>query len=167
MEGQARRETQVGETANGKRSQEVEGDAEKSNKKGKGSGFGSRPKCQVQDCGQDLTGAKDYYKRHRVCEQHSKARSAIVLGVQQRFCQQCSRFHVLGEFDEAKRSCRRRLQGHNERRRKTSCDTLVIRSDTNHHLNGSWLNQREETERVSMVIDTSARAKLCNKIKNH
>lgn len=30
------------------------------------------------------------------------------------------RFHELGEFDEAKRSCRRRLAGHNERRRKSS-----------------------------------------------
>ncbi|KAK1281646.1 Squamosa promoter-binding-like protein 13 [Acorus calamus] len=30
------------------------------------------------------------------------------------------RFHELSEFDEAKRSCRRRLAGHNERRRKNS-----------------------------------------------
>lgn len=30
------------------------------------------------------------------------------------------RFHELGEFDEMKRSCRRRLAGHNERRRKSS-----------------------------------------------
>lgn len=29
------------------------------------------------------------------------------------------RFHVLQEFDEGKRSCRRRLAGHNRRRRKT------------------------------------------------
>uniref|UniRef100_A0A2P2NG19 SBP-type domain-containing protein n=1 Tax=Rhizophora mucronata TaxID=61149 RepID=A0A2P2NG19_RHIMU len=28
------------------------------------------------------------------------------------------RFHELTEFDETKRSCRRRLAGHNERRRK-------------------------------------------------
>lgn len=30
-----------------------------------------------------------------------------------------SRFHPLSEFDEGKRSCRRRLAGHNRRRRKT------------------------------------------------
>lgn len=30
------------------------------------------------------------------------------------------RFHVLQEFDEGKRSCRRRLAGHNKRRRKTN-----------------------------------------------
>lgn len=32
------------------------------------------------------------------------------------------RFHEVSEFDEAKRSCRRRLAGHNERRRKGSAD---------------------------------------------
>lgn len=32
------------------------------------------------------------------------------------------RFHELSEFDEAKRSCRRRLAGHNERRRKNSME---------------------------------------------
>ncbi|PIA36589.1 hypothetical protein AQUCO_03300055v1 [Aquilegia coerulea] len=32
------------------------------------------------------------------------------------------RFHELSEFDEAKRSCRRRLAGHNERRRKNSSE---------------------------------------------
>ena len=29
-----------------------------------------------------------------------------------------SRFHLLAEFDDGKRSCRKRLAGHNERRRK-------------------------------------------------
>ncbi len=29
-----------------------------------------------------------------------------------------TRFHLLGEFDEGKRSCRRRLADHNRRRRK-------------------------------------------------
>lgn len=33
------------------------------------------------------------------------------------------RFHELSEFDETKRSCRRRLAGHNERRRKSSSDS--------------------------------------------
>ncbi|XP_051128927.1 squamosa promoter-binding protein 1 isoform X1 [Andrographis paniculata] len=33
------------------------------------------------------------------------------------------RFHDISEFDEAKRSCRRRLAGHNERRRKSSYDS--------------------------------------------
>ncbi|KAG2721204.1 hypothetical protein I3760_02G071100 [Carya illinoinensis] len=80
--------------------------------------------CQVEDCKADLSNAKDYHRRHKVCEMHSKASKALVGKVMQRFCQQCSRFHVLQQFDEGKRSCRRRLDGHNRRRRKTHPDTL-------------------------------------------
>ncbi|XP_010559169.1 PREDICTED: squamosa promoter-binding-like protein 1 [Tarenaya hassleriana] len=83
----------------------------------------SRAVCQVENCGADLSKVKDYHRRHKVCEMHSKASSALVGGFMQRFCQQCSRFHVLQEFDEGKRSCRRRLAGHNKRRRKTNPDT--------------------------------------------
>ncbi|KAK9281033.1 hypothetical protein L1049_003925 [Liquidambar formosana] len=85
----------------------------------------NRAVCQVQDCGADLSNAKDYHRRHKVCEMHSKASRALVGNVMQRFCQQCSRFHVLQEFDEGKRSCRRRLAGHNKRRRKTHPDAVA------------------------------------------
>ncbi|CAI8589593.1 unnamed protein product [Vicia faba] len=74
--------------------------------------------CQVYGCNKDLSGCKDYHKRHKVCEIHSKTSKVIVNGIEQRFCQQCSRFHLLAEFDDGKRSCRKRLAGHNERRRK-------------------------------------------------
>ncbi|KAJ0102785.1 hypothetical protein Patl1_04713 [Pistacia atlantica] len=106
------------------------GDDEKKKKvtgrRGSGSGGGgvSPPCCLVEKCGADLTDAKRYHKRHKVCELHSKAPVVIVSGLRQRFCQQCSRFHELSEFDEAKRSCRRRLAGHNERRRKTSAEMI-------------------------------------------
>ncbi|CAL9083476.1 unnamed protein product [Musa textilis] len=76
------------------------------------------PRCQVEGCHVDLTGVKAYYCRHKVCGMHSKAPKVMVAGSEQRFCQQCSRFHQLSEFDQGKRSCRRRLAGHNERRRK-------------------------------------------------
>ena len=36
-----------------------------------------------------------------------------------------SRFHLLSEFDEGKRSCRRRLAGHNRRRRKTQPEEVT------------------------------------------
>ncbi|XP_074573549.1 squamosa promoter-binding-like protein 12 [Curcuma longa] len=74
--------------------------------------------CQVQDCSVDLSGAKDYHRKHRVCEAHSKCPKVVVGGQERRFCQQCSRFHDLSEFDQKKRSCRRRLSDHNARRRK-------------------------------------------------
>ncbi|MDG2865975.1 hypothetical protein P7M39_24385, partial [Vibrio parahaemolyticus] len=54
--------------------------------------------------------------RHKVCEVHSKTAQVSIGGQKQRFCQQCSRFHSLEEFDEGKRSCRKRLDGHNRRR---------------------------------------------------
>ncbi|KAL0324788.1 UNVERIFIED_CONTAM: Squamosa promoter-binding-like protein 14 [Sesamum radiatum] len=81
-------------------------------------GGANYPVCQVDNCNEDLSTAKDYHRRHKVCEVHSKAGKALVGQQMQRFCQQCSRFHPLSEFDEGKRSCRRRLAGHN-RRRKT------------------------------------------------
>jgi hypothetical protein len=49
------------------------------------------PMCQVDNCKADLSEAKDYHRRHKVCEMHSKAVEATVTGVMQRFCQQCSR----------------------------------------------------------------------------
>ncbi|KAK9144369.1 hypothetical protein Sjap_004272 [Stephania japonica] len=87
-------------------------------------GLGVVPRCQVEGCHVALVNAKDYHRRHKVCEMHSKAPKVVVLGMEQRFCQQCSRFHVVSEFDETKRSCRRRLAGHNERRRKSSNDAI-------------------------------------------
>ncbi|KAL2931864.1 Squamosa promoter-binding protein 1 [Bienertia sinuspersici] len=78
--------------------------------------------CQADNCTADLTEAKRYHRRHKVCEFHAKAPVVIVNSIHQRFCQQCSKFHEVSEFDDTKRSCRRRLAGHNERRRKNSFD---------------------------------------------
>ena len=49
------------------------------------------PRCQVEGCHVALLNAKDYHRRHKVCEMHSKAPKVVVLGMEQRFCQQCSR----------------------------------------------------------------------------
>ncbi|KAK3009664.1 hypothetical protein RJ639_013840 [Escallonia herrerae] len=68
--------------------------------------------CQVHGCKKDLSSFKEYHKRHKVCEVHSKTEKVIVKGVERRF-------HWLAEFDDGKRSCRKRLAGHNERRRKS------------------------------------------------
>ncbi|GAB2294188.1 hypothetical protein Dimus_028406 [Dionaea muscipula] len=111
----------------------------KSGKKTKSSGSPSHPICQVEDCRTDLRDAKDYHRRHKVCDVHSKATQALVGNVMQRFCQQCSRFHVLEEFDEGKRSCRRRLAGHNRRRRKTHIETSVNVGSLNEEQNSSYL----------------------------
>ncbi|CAH9068541.1 unnamed protein product [Cuscuta epithymum] len=95
-------------------------------KKGRsGAAQGGQPaRCQVEGCNVDLSDVKAYYSRHKVCAMHSKSPTVVVAGIEQRFCQQCSRFHQLPEFDQGKRSCRRRLAGHNERRRKPPPGTL-------------------------------------------
>ncbi|KAI7741164.1 hypothetical protein M8C21_018482 [Ambrosia artemisiifolia] len=87
----------------------------------------STPFCKVYGCNKNLSKCKQYYKRHKVCEVHSKTSKVIVNGIEQRFCQQCSRFHLLHEFDDGKRSCRKRLAGHNERRRKPHVGPLFER----------------------------------------
>ncbi|KAF8392681.1 hypothetical protein HHK36_023030 [Tetracentron sinense] len=99
----------------------------------------NRAVCQVEDCRADLSNSKDYHRRHKVCSLHSKASEALVGNIMQRFCQQCSRFHVLQEFDEGKRSCRRRLAGHNKRRRKTHPDASVNGTSVNDDRANSYL----------------------------
>jgi hypothetical protein len=47
--------------------------------------------CQVEGCKVDLSSAKDYHRKLRVCEAHSKAPKVVVNGLERRFCQQCSR----------------------------------------------------------------------------
>jgi hypothetical protein len=42
----------------------------------------------------------------------------ILRDIAHRYCQQCGKFHVLGDFDEGKRSCRFKLERHNNRRRR-------------------------------------------------
>ncbi|CAL9115516.1 unnamed protein product, partial [Musa textilis] len=102
--------------------------------------------CQVEGCNIDLSGAKDYHRKHRVCEMHSKWPKVTVGGQERRFCQQCSRFHELSEFDQKKRSCRRRLSDHNARRRKPRTNLISFNStnfsssfyDEKHQMNLLW-----------------------------
>nr|XP_043622512.1 squamosa promoter-binding-like protein 12 [Erigeron canadensis] len=89
------------------------------------------PRCQVEGCNLDLSSAKDYHRRHRICANHSKSPKVVVAGMERRFCQQCSRkvtFHDLSEFDDRKRSCRRRLSAHNARRRRPQSEELQFGS---------------------------------------
>lgn len=50
--------------------------------------------CSVDGCKSDLSGCRDYHKRHKVCEVHAKTPIVMVGGLQQRFCQQCSRYEM-------------------------------------------------------------------------
>ncbi|XP_010555558.1 PREDICTED: squamosa promoter-binding-like protein 13A [Tarenaya hassleriana] len=94
--------------------------------RGSGNGNGNQtPFCLVDGCDSDLSNCREYHRRHKVCEVHSKTPVVTINGLKQRFCQQCSRFHSLEEFDEGKRSCRKRLDGHNRRRRKPQPDPVA------------------------------------------
>lgn len=66
---------------------------ESTGKKGKVSSAQNTPisRCQVEGCNLDLSSAKEYHRKHRVCENHSKSPKVIVAGLERRFCQQCSR----------------------------------------------------------------------------
>ncbi|KAK2650686.1 hypothetical protein Ddye_018175 [Dipteronia dyeriana] len=117
----------------------------------------SVPRCQVEGCHVALINAKDYHRRHKVCEMHSKAPKVVVLGLEQRFCQQCSRFHVVSEFDDSKRSCRRRLAGHNERRRKSSHDSVSRNSSqVNELMTGRFPYIASPTGRALSLLSSKA-----------
>ena len=55
------------------------------------------PMCQAEGCKADLSTAKHYHRRHKVCEFHSKAPTVIVGAHTQRFCQQCSRYGLISD----------------------------------------------------------------------
>lgn len=69
----------------------------------KGASSSTTPSCQVDGCHADLSGARDYHKRHKVCEAHTRTTVVCIKNVEHRFCQQCSRlvtnFVVRLQFD--------------------------------------------------------------------
>ncbi|KAK4370968.1 hypothetical protein RND71_010443 [Anisodus tanguticus] len=74
------------------------------------------PRCQVEGCNLDLSSAKEYHRKHRVCQSFQMPKGHH------------RRFHSLSDFDEKKRSCRRRLSDHNARRRKPQQETIQFNS---------------------------------------
>ncbi|GJR22658.1 squamosa promoter-binding-like protein 12 [Tanacetum coccineum] len=81
------------------------------------------PRCQVEGCNLDLASAKDYHRRHRICANHSKSPKVVLT-----LPWVISRFHDLSEFDDRKRSCRRRLSAHNARRRRPQSEEIQFSS---------------------------------------
>ncbi|XP_022854475.1 squamosa promoter-binding-like protein 7 isoform X1 [Olea europaea var. sylvestris] len=84
---------------------------------------GATARCQVPECEADISKLKGYHKRHRVCLQCANASVVVLDGESKRYCQQCGKFHILSDFDEGKRSCRRKLERHNNRRRRRPNDS--------------------------------------------
>jgi len=82
----------------------------------------------VDGCTADLSELRHYHQRYKVCQDHLRVPSVVHEGIVQRFCQQCSRFHALTEFEGDKRSCRARLQRHNARRRRKAAERSSARA---------------------------------------
>jgi len=73
------------------------------------------------------------------------------------------RFHDLGEFDESKRSCRRRLAGHNERRRKSNPEGGSEGSKGHHHpKETTQCRLADERGRIQMNLPGSSGYKSFN-----
>lgn len=58
----------------------------------------SSSSCLVDGCKEDLSRCREYHRRHRVCELHSKTPIVVIRGQQKRFCQQCSRYIDLSSY---------------------------------------------------------------------
>ncbi|KAF9605281.1 hypothetical protein IFM89_015897 [Coptis chinensis] len=94
-------------------------------------GAGRLLRCQIPGCEVDISQLKGYHKRHRVCLRCANATSVFLDGQEKRYCQQCGKFHILPDFDEGKRSCRRKLERHNKRRRRKAGEfTVAVEKET-------------------------------------
>ncbi|GMI70351.1 SQUAMOSA PROMOTER BINDING PROTEIN-LIKE 7, squamosa promoter binding protein-like 7 [Hibiscus trionum] len=80
-------------------------------------------RCQVPGCEADISELKGYHRRHRICLRCANSSTVLIDGETKRYCQQCGKFHLLSDFDEGKRSCRRKLERHNIRRRRKPADS--------------------------------------------
>lgn len=70
-----------------------------------------------------LHNLREYYKRYKICPYHMELNFLVVEKQNIRFCQQCGRFQLLREFDGEKRSCRKKLEEHNTRRRRIEVES--------------------------------------------
>ncbi|KFM25938.1 Squamosa promoter-binding-like protein 16 [Auxenochlorella protothecoides] len=72
----------------------------------------------ADNCTADLGACSFYYQRNHICPAHLKAGAYAVRGVSTRFCQRCGVGHPVEDFSGAKRSCKKALDRHNQRRRE-------------------------------------------------
>lgn len=80
-------------------SQNVSG-ADEQRDAGRTSASPSRPRrpCRAPGCQVDVSRAKSFNWRYRICEQHRSAQSVMINGEPMRFCQMCAKFQPLEEF---------------------------------------------------------------------
>lgn len=76
-------------------------------------------------------------QRYKICPYHLELPCLVVEGQTIRFCQQCGRFQLLTDFEGDRRSCRRKLDKHNERRRKAEAEQKARMMDSGSDSPGS------------------------------
>ncbi|XP_042518334.1 squamosa promoter-binding-like protein 7 [Macadamia integrifolia] len=105
-------------------------------------------RCQVPGCETDISELKGYHRRHRVCLRCANATSVVLDGMSKRYCQQCGKFHILSDFDEGKRSCRRKLERHNKRRRRKG----AVEKETQDDLPAEDISGDGEADKDSLCL---------------
>ncbi|XP_050218796.1 squamosa promoter-binding-like protein 7 [Mercurialis annua] len=114
-------------------------------------------RCQIPGCGVDITELKGYHKRHRVCLRCATATSVLLDGEFKRYCQQCGKFHVLPDFDDDKRSCRMKLERHNEiRRRKPNDSKSSVEREIEGDLNSEETGFDDEAGKDCQIVEKEA-----------
>lgn len=94
-------------------------------------------RCQADGCHANLATYSFYYQRNHICVEHLKAESFNVHGVPSRFCQRCGLSHALTEFDGKRKSCRKALEKHNNRRKARAAGSEAGPSEVNGNSNGN------------------------------
>ncbi|XP_054805595.1 squamosa promoter-binding-like protein 7 [Prosopis cineraria] len=110
-------------------------------------------RCQVPGCEADISELKGYHRRHRVCLRCANASTVILDGDAKRYCQQCGKFHILPDFDEGKRSCRRKLERHNNRRRRKPTETRAAEDQEVQPVKQAEVDAGKDSSHISSEIN--------------
>lgn len=111
--------------------------------------------CRVQGCETVLSAVSKYAKRHRICETHLKSLEVIWKGKKQRFCQKCTRFQDLSQFDSTRRSCRKGLTLQRNRRIDNKATEAGAESQSKKPRKTRLANPKASTVKVDDIMDES------------
>ena len=73
-------------------------------------------RCTIDNCGEPCVSV--YCRRYHTCRAHIEALHVVRNGEECRFCQRCSSFQPVGDFDGARHTCRDALSAYNAARRE-------------------------------------------------
>eukprot|EP00240_Pyramimonas_obovata_P005481 CAMPEP_0118929648 /NCGR_PEP_ID=MMETSP1169-20130426/6592_1 /TAXON_ID=36882 /ORGANISM="Pyramimonas obovata, Strain CCMP722" /LENGTH=328 /DNA_ID=CAMNT_0006871883 /DNA_START=36 /DNA_END=1022 /DNA_ORIENTATION=- len=115
--------------------------------------------CRVPGCSSsDLSNASRYCLRHRICEEHFKSLCVPINGKYHRFCQKCTRFHEMHEFDDMKHSCRASLLLRKHRLKSKKQETEQQLLQQQHPYVMKQMDQRLPMNQGALFIPTNVAA---------